>query len=157
MNFVRIVQSLADARVEFVVIGGWSAILHGSSHVTNDLDLCYSRTPENLRRLAEVMAPWHPRPAGFPPELPFVWDGRTLGNATVLTLDTDLGRIDLLAEVSGLGSWSDVIRNCVRVQAFEREVRTLSLADLIASKRAAGRPKDLLVLPELEGLAEAES
>ena len=76
-------------------------------------------------------------------------------NGTVFTLDTDLGRIDLLAEVAGLGSWDEVKGTCVRLPAFCREVLTLDLDSLIRAKRAAGRLKDLLVLPELESLLEA--
>lgn len=67
MNFVQAVQVLTDAGVEFAIIGGWPAIMHGSAHLTNDLDLCYSRTSANLERLARALAPYHPRPAGFPP------------------------------------------------------------------------------------------
>lgn len=129
--------------------------MHGSAHLTNDLDLCYSRTPANLRRLARALAPYHPRPADFPRELPFVGDDRTLGGGTVFTLDTDLGRIDLLAEVAGLGGWDEIRQGCVRLPAFDREVWTLDLPSLIRAKRAAGRPKDLLVLPELESLLDA--
>ena len=70
MNFVLAVQALTDAGLEYAIIDGWSAIMHGSAHLTNDLDLCYSRSPDNLRRLA--LAPYHPRPADFPRELPFV-------------------------------------------------------------------------------------
>ena len=155
MNFVLAVQALTDAGVEFAIIGGWSAIMHGSAHLTNDLDLCYSRNPDNLRRLARALAAYHPRPADFQPELPFVWDDRTLQRGTVLTLDTDLGRIDLLAEVAGLGGWDEIRKGCVRLPAFDREVWTLDLPSLIRAKRAAGRPKDLLVLPELESLLDA--
>ena len=155
MNFVLAVQALTDAGVEFAIIGGWSAIMHGSAHLTNDLDLCYSRNPDNLRRLARALAPYHPRPADFPRELPFIWDDRTLHSGTVFTLDTDLGRIDLLAEVAGLGGWDEIRKGCVRLPAFDREVWTLDLPSLIRAKRAAGRPKDLLVLPELESLLDA--
>jgi hypothetical protein len=155
MNFVEAVQVLTDAGVEFAIIGGWSAIMHGSAYLTYDLDLCYSRTPANLRRLAGALAPYHPRPADFPPELPFVWDDRTLHGGTVFTLDTDLGRIDLLAEVAGLGGWDEIRKGCVLLPAFDREVWTLDLPSLIRAKRAAGRPKDLLVLPELESLLDA--
>lgn len=155
MNFVQAVQILSDAGVEFAIIGGWSAIMHGSAYLTNDLDLCYSRVPANLERLARALAPYHPRPAGFPAELPFVWDEQTLHGGTVFTLDTDLGRIDLLAEVAGLGDWNEIRKGCVRLPAFDREVWTLDLPSLIRAKRAAGRPKDLLVLPELESLLEA--
>jgi hypothetical protein len=155
MNFVKAVQVLVDGGVDFVIIGGWSAILNGSLYLTNDLDLCYSRWPENLRRLATALAPFHPRPRGFPAELPFVWDEVTLRNGTIFTLSTDLGAVDLLAEVAGLGGFEQVREGSVQVQAFDREVWTLDLPNLIKSKRAAGREKDLRILPELEGLAEA--
>lgn len=105
MNFEAAVQHLCDAGVEFVVIGGWAAIFHGSAHVTSDLDICYSRDKENLRKLAGALAPHYPRPRGFPDNLPFVWDAATLANGTVFTLVTDLGIIDLLAEVSGIGAY----------------------------------------------------
>jgi hypothetical protein len=155
MNFIRAVQTLVDAGVEFVIIGGWSAILNGSSYVTNDLDICYSRQRENLKRLSAALAPYRPRLRDLPPDLPFIWDDQTLVNGTVFTLATDLGVIDLLAEVAGLGGFEDVKATSVRVQAFDREVWTLDLRGLIRSKRAAGRPKDLQILPELEGLLEA--
>ena len=155
MNFDVAIQRLCDARVEFVVIGGWAAIFHGSANVTNDLDICYSRDKENLRKLAEALAPFNPRPRAFPDDLPFVWDSTTLANSTVFTLITGLGIVYLLAEVSGIGTYEDVLRASVEVEAFDRNVRTLNLQALIQSKKAAGRQKDLLILPELEGLLEA--
>lgn len=108
MQFKRAIQALCDAQVEFIVIGGLSANLHGSARVTFDIDICYSRRTSNLKRLSAALAPFHPRPQGFPAELPFIWDETTLRNSTVLTLQTDLGEIDLLAEVAGLGGWDDV-------------------------------------------------
>lgn len=155
MNFIAAVQALVDAGADFVIIGGWSAILHGSSSITNDLDICYSRSPDNLKRLAAALAAFHPRLRDLPEDLPFVWDQATLRNAAFLTLSTDLGAIDLLAEVTGLGGFAEVKANSVLVQAFDREVWTLDLPALIRAKRAAGRAKDLQVLPELEGLLEA--
>lgn len=155
MNFEFALQHLSDEGVDFVVIGGWAAIFHGSAHVTNDLDICYSRDKENLRKLAGALAPYHPRPRGIPESLPFVWDAATLANGTVFTLNTDLGILDLLAEVSGIGSYAEVRAASVEVDAFDRRVRALDLRALILAKKAAGRPKDLLILPELEGLLEA--
>jgi hypothetical protein len=110
----------------------------------------------NLERLAQALAPYHPRLRDLPPGLPFVFDVVTLKNSTVMTLDTDLGAIDLLAEVAGLGSFEQVAADAVQVEAFGRTVRTLDLDSLIKSKRAAGREKDLRVLPELESLREAD-
>jgi hypothetical protein len=156
MNIKTAVQALCDAGVEFVIIGGWSAILQGSAYITNDLDVCYSRKTQNLKRLASALAPFHPRLRDLPPDLPFVWDETTLRNATLFTLTTDLGMVDLLAEVAGLGSFDQVKSRSVAVDAFERRVFSLDLKSLIEAKRAAGRDKDLLVLPELESLLEAQ-
>ena len=156
MSIDAAVRALVDADVEFVLIGGWSAIIHGSRYMTDDLDICYSRKPENLRRLARALAPYHPRLRGLPEGLPFIWDESTLRNGTVFTLVTDLGDIDLLGEVSGLGSFEEVKAGSYVAEAFGRQVRTLDLKSLIKAKRAAGRDKDLRVLPELESLLEAE-
>ena len=155
MNFELAIQRLCDAGVEFVVIGGWAAIFHGSANVTNDLDICYSRHKANLRKLAEALAPYHPRPRGFPADLPFVWDAATLANGTAFTLTTDLGIIDLLAEVAGVGAFTEVLAASVEVDAFGRRLRSLDLRSLIQAKKAAGRPKDLLIVPELESLLES--
>lgn len=155
MNFEAAVQRLCDAGVEFVIIGGWAAIFHGSVHVTNDLDICYSRDKENLNRLAACLAPYHPRPRDLGEDLPFVWDATTLANGTIFTLSTDLGIIDLLAEVPGIGAYPEAFVASIEVNVFDRPVRALNLSALVQAKRAAGRPKDLLLLPELEGLLEA--
>jgi hypothetical protein len=145
-----------DAEVEFIVIGGWSAILHGSARVTNDLDIYLSRKKENVRRLVVALAPYHPRLRDFSVERPFVRDEAALRNGIIFKFVTDVGCIDLLTEVNGLESFEEVKANAVKVQAFDRTVFTLDLRSLIKAKRATGRAKDLLGLPELEGLLEAE-
>jgi hypothetical protein len=154
MRIDAAVQALVDAGVEFVLIGGWAAILNGSARTTRDVDICYARTPENHTRLVAALSPFRPRPRDFPSELPFIWDAFTLANSTVFTLATTLGSIDLLAEVDGLGTFQQVKASAKIVEAFDRSVWTLDLRGLINSKRAAGRPKDLQALPELESLLE---
>src|SRR5277367_3511131 len=120
MQFENAVQALCDAGVDFVVIGGLAATLHGSAQVTYDLDICYSRVAVNLRRLVEALAPFHPRLRGIPDGLPFVWDETTLRNGTVFTLQTDIGEIDLLAEVTGLGAFDEVKQHSITVEARSR-------------------------------------
>jgi hypothetical protein len=111
MSLSKAVQVFVDAQVEFAIIGGWAAILHGSSYLTNDLHLCYSRASENLRRIVAALAHFHPRLRELPADLPFVWDEITLANGSVITVTTDLGPIDLLAEVAGIGGFDDVMAN----------------------------------------------
>jgi hypothetical protein len=155
MNFISAVQVLVDGGVEFIIIGGWCAILHGSVYVTRDLDICFSRRRDNLKRLAAALAPFQPRLRDLPQDLPFVWDESTFRNGTVFTLTTDLGIIDLLAEVAGVGAYEDAYNDSILVHSFGRDVRTLDLPALMRSKQAAGRPKDLELLGELQRLLDA--
>jgi hypothetical protein len=150
-----IVQALADADVEFVVIGGWAAILNGSLHATRDIDLCYARSAKNHERIVSALRAFHPRLRDVPQGLPFVWDVATLRNGSMFTLITTAGAVDLIAEVPGLGTYEQAKATAKLVDAFDRQIWVLDLRGLIASKRASGRPKDLQALPELEGLLEA--
>jgi hypothetical protein len=155
MQLERTIQALCDAGVDFVVIGGVSAAFHGSARVTFDLDISYARDSGNLKRLAAALKPFHPRLRDLPADLPFVWDETTLKNGTIFTLRTDLGELDLLAEVAGLGNYEEVKANSVMLKAYDRTFAALGLDGLIRAKRASGREKDLSALPELEGLLEA--
>ncbi|HKG15726.1 MAG TPA: hypothetical protein VKB12_20565 [Pyrinomonadaceae bacterium] len=148
------IEALARHEVEFIIVGGVAMNLHGSAHVTFDLDICYDRRRTNLKRIVAALAPYRPRLRGLPENLPSLWDEQALRSGTNFTLTTDIGDIDLLGEVAGVGSYSDAVMASVTVPLYGVECRVLTLDSLIASKRAAGRAKDLLVLPELEALRE---
>jgi predicted nucleotidyltransferase len=149
-----LIQSLANGGVEFILIGGVAATAHGSARLTQDVDAVYSRTPENLRRLAEALAPFKPYLRGAPPGLPFRWDVATLERGLNFTLTTELGPLDLLGEIPGGGTYLELEPGAIRIRVFEVDCLCLSLKQLIRSKRAAGRPKDLEALAELEALAD---
>ncbi len=143
--FVRLV----DRQVDFVVIGAVALILRGSSRVTSDLDICYDRRTENLQRLSDALAPFHPSLRGAPPGLPFRLDPATLKSGLNFTLMTTLGDVDLLGEVSGLGLYDVVKRLSSPVTLYDHDINVLSLNGLERAKRAAGRMKDLLDLAEI--------
>lgn len=90
----------------------------------------------------------------LPTDLPFVWDERTLQNGTNFTLETTIGEIDMLGEVAGVGDFEEVKAQSISAKLYGCDVLLLSLEGLIKAKKAAGRTKDLLVLPELEALQE---
>lgn len=146
------VKALADAAVNFVIIGGFAAVAQGATFLTRDLDICYERSPENLRRLAGALKPFHPRLRGAPEGMPFVFDERALAQGMNFTLQTDLGDIDLIGEATRFGGFREFIGDAAQMSLFGASFRVASLDALIRSKRAAGRPKDLNVLPELEAL-----
>jgi hypothetical protein len=148
------IRALFDANVEFVLIGGAAMQMQGSAHLTEDLDFCYSRSAKNLERLARAMAPHHPRLRGAPEGLPFRFDAATIKRGLNFTLMTDLGAIDFFGEVAGLGDYAEVKKNSDLMSIFDMDCLVLSLAGLIRAKKAAGRERDLEVIPELKGLLD---
>lgn len=147
--------ALARNKVDFVIVGGIAASLHGSAYATYDLDLCYSRSKKNLARLVDALTPLHPKLRDAPPGTPFIWDIGTVRQGFNFALTTDLGALDLFAEIPGLGGFEEVKKVSGEVKVFGHVCAVLSLPGLISAKRAAGRPKDLATLPELEALKEA--
>jgi hypothetical protein len=153
-----VVGLLASHQVEFVIVGGQAMIAQGSAHLTLDLDLCYRRTPSNCAALAKALAPVHPYLRGAPPGLPFRFDAPTIQAGLNFTLKTDVGDVDLLGEVSGIGNYEQVLAQSDELTVWGFKVRVLSLDGLIATKQAAARGKDhqhLLELEELKKLRDA--
>src|SRR6476660_8064965 len=99
IQLVKAAKVLKAADVEFVVVGGMALRSHGSAYLTEDLDICYSRSRANLEKIADALRPFNPRPRGFPQGIPFVWDSSMLKSGTNFTFTTDLCDIDLLGEV----------------------------------------------------------
>src|SRR6476620_54553 len=154
IDFQAALKTLTQRGVNFVVVGGYAATLHGSGYLTRDLDICYERTAENMARLVSALQPYHPSLRGAPPDLPFIFDVKTLSQGMNFTLQTDFGAIDLLGRIDGVGEFPDCARDAVAISSYGIECRVASLDALIRSKRAAGRAKDLNILPELEVLKE---
>jgi hypothetical protein len=154
VDFEGLIQALRQAAVEFIVVGGAAATAHGSARLTLDLDVVYGRSPANLARLAQALAPHSPYLRGAPPGLPFRWDEQTLRRGLNFTLTTALGDIDLLGEITGGGGYEALLPLSVELELFGASCRCLGLEKLIQVKRAAGRPKDLEAIAELEAILE---
>ncbi len=153
-DFKTLIETLSDAEVKFVIVGGLAAAAHGSARLTQDVDVVYSRTLENLARLVGALAPHHPYLRGAPPGLPFEWGERTLRRGLNFTLTTGLGDLDLLGEITGGGTYEEILPQSTTMDFFGRACRCLTLPALIHVKRAAGRPRDLEAVAELEALLE---
>lgn len=154
MKLEKTLRALYDEAVEFVIIGGAAMQLQGSAHITEDLDFCYDRTPKNFQRLAKALQPFHPLLRNAPEDLPFRFDAATIQRGLNFTLSTDLGALDFLGEVAGLGSYPKVKAASETMNIFGINHQVLSLEGLIKAKIAAGRNKDLNVLEELESLLD---
>ncbi len=157
-DFRRVLEALDSEGVRYVVIGGAALGFQGSAYRTEDIDIVYARDAGNVERLVTVLRRINPRlrVEGEPDGLPFVVDARTIANGGNFTLQTDLGDLDIMATIAGLGDYENVVRYADQLDLIDSTSSTpvLSLEGLIISKRAANRPKDLIVLPEIESLRE---
>ncbi|MEM6532496.1 MAG: hypothetical protein AAF654_07725 [Myxococcota bacterium] len=154
MKLRELLKRLTDHEVRFVVIGGVALIARGVQRATEDLDIAYARDRENLRRLATALAGIHPRLRGVEGDLPFVLDEASLRSGLNFTLDTDLGPLDLLGEVPGLGGFDHVDAAASELVISDTPLLVLTLDGLERAKRAAGRPKDLVDLGSIKALKE---
>ena len=153
-DFARLLRVLAEGHVDFIVIGGMAAVAHGSAHVTVDLDVVYARTDDNIERLATALEPLSPYLRGAPPGLPFRFDVDTIRAGLNFTLTTSAGDLDLLGEAIGAGTFANITGHTVTLEVFGVRTRFVDLETLIRLKRAAGRPKDLERIAELEALRD---
>jgi predicted nucleotidyltransferase len=155
-DFKALLRALAEGGVECILIGGVAAAVHGSTRLTLDVDVVYRRSPENIERLVLALTPYRPYLRGAPSGLPFRWQATTIERGLNFTLTTDVGDLDLFGEIAGGGAYEELLPYSVTIQVFGMECRCLRLERLIHVKRAAGRPKDLESVAELEAILEEQ-
>ena len=145
---------LGRYHIECVIIGGVASTLYGSAILTNDLDVCYARNAANIERLAKSLQSVNAKLRNAPPDLPFRLDSETLRRGLNFTFTTDVGSIDLLGEVRGVGFYEDVVEQSANYELFGYLFPVIEIKKLILAKRTAGRPKDMIAVFELEALLE---
>ena len=155
----RIVSTLARHRVVYVLVGGAAAVVHGSTLATEDVDITPARDRKNLDGLGDALRELGARirTANEPDGVEFPCDGRFLAAMPMmLNLTTDAGDLDLVLAPTGFADgYDDLLPRAVEVDLGDGViVLVAALDDLITSKRAANRPKDLAALPYLEALAD---
>jgi predicted nucleotidyltransferase len=150
LRLEALLDRLGRAEVDFVIVGGVAVVLQGYGRATKDLDITYATDAENLHRLGDVLTALNARLRGVAEDVPFVPDGRTLARTRLLTLDTDDGGLDLLADPPGAPPYATLRERADRVELDGVVVAVASLGDLLAMKRAAGRPQDLADIDALE-------
>lgn len=139
--------------VDFVVIGGIAAVLHGSARNTQDLDICFARDGANLTVLGRALTELEARLRRVADDVPFVPDAATLRRVQTLTMETVAGHFDILASPDGAPPYERLRSNAERYDLGAFAVLVASIDDLIAMKRAAGREKDIADIGELQAIA----
>lgn len=150
----HLIQRLCDADIEFVIVGGFAAMLHGSSLLTRDLDICAVLTAANVEKLRHAFRDLHPAHRLTSQKLSFLDNPEPGVEVHNLYLRTDLGPIDILSSIRGVGDFEHVGKGAVQVELFGRICRVISIDALIRAKEAMGREKDLLAAKELRAARE---
>lgn len=155
-EFEKMIRLLDENQIEYILIGGFAGAIHGSARLTSDIDIVYKRSKDNIQKLVNALKNHKPYLRGAPEGLPFVFDEKTLESGLNFTLTTDIGYIDLLAEVPG-GNYDNILPDTIFVDVYSHKICCVNLERLIQLKRASGRPKDLEAISELEIINENNS
>ena len=156
-DFTALLRLLTENEVEFIIVGGAAATAHGSARLTVDLDVVYKRSTENIARIVNGIRPIKPYLRGAPPGLPFDWSLETIAKGLNFTLITTLGALDLLGEIVGGGGYEQLFPETIEIEIAGVNCLCLNLERLIKVKRAAGRPKDLETVAELQQILDETS
>ena len=147
---VELLRRLSDGGVQYVIVGGVAAIVHGSARITEDLDVFAPLDHPNVVAIIKSLAGTRPR-WRHRPDLPVITpDNPQLEGLKNLYLVCDLGQMDVLGEMPEAGTYAEVARRAVEVDFRGILCRVVDLDTLITVKRTVGREKDRRALPELE-------
>jgi predicted nucleotidyltransferase len=150
----RLLQRLCDAEIDFVIVGGFAAMLHGSALLTRDLDVCALLTEANVAKLRDTFRELNPTHRFTPQRLSFLDNpdpGVPLKN---LYLQTEWGPVDILGSIMGVGDFDQVREASIEIELFGRKCRVIAVDALIKAKEAVGREKDKLAVKELRAIVE---
>lgn len=150
----HLIQRLSEAEIDFVIVGGFAGILHGSSLVTRDLDVCAVLSRENVAKLRNALQDLNPTHRQTPQRLSFLENPSPEVEVKNLYLGTTLGPVDILSSIKGVGDYARVREASVEIEIFGRRCRVISIEDLIRAKESLARPKDLLAAQELRAILE---
>jgi hypothetical protein len=148
-NLSELTRKLVEAQVEFVLIGGFAAVAHGATLVTRDVDICCRFSEHNLSRIQKALSGLHPV-ASSRPDLPLDLTTEQCTRLKNLYLKTDLGVLDCLGEVLGIGNFDAVLRQSVQVELPFGPCRILDIDGLIRAKEAMNRDHDRITVRQLQ-------
>ena len=151
MNDLKnLLEFLVKSPLDFVIVGGFAAVLHGCNQTTRDIDICLVLSPDQIQVLRQVLVSLKPKLRTKPDKPSFLVEPQDLAEIKTLHLDTDLGVLDIISHVEGVGDFYDVLRRAEEIGLYGGSCFLISIDDLIKSKKALGRHRDLAVVEELE-------
>jgi len=155
-DFPNLLRRLVGAGVDFVIVGGYAGVVHGCTLVTQDVDICCNFTPGNLLALQKAIADLHAVHRMTPGRQPLELTAENASQFRNLYLDTDLGHLDCLSEIEGLGGYDEVAKASQTIEIDGLPLRVLTIDALITAKEAMNRPRDREAVRQLRAIKELE-
>ena len=156
-NLQHLLKFLIHSPFDFVIVGGFAAVLHGCNQTTRDLDVCLVLSPDEIQLLRQNLKSLNPRHRALKTKPSFLIFPENLTDVKNLYLETDLGVLDIIANVEGVGDYYNVLRNAEEIELYGGHCFLISLDDLIKSNKALGRHRDLIVVDELVAIKKQNS
>jgi hypothetical protein len=156
-DFFDLLERLVEADVDFVIIGGFAGVIHGCTYLTQDIDICCDFSPANLLALQKAVSNLHPVHRMTPRQKKLELTEKNCGRFKNLYLDTDIGQLDCVSFIDGLGDYQKVRRASELVEVRDTKLRVLSLNALIKAKKAMNRPRDKQALLQLEAIKKLKN
>jgi hypothetical protein len=156
-DFITLLERLSNADVDFVIIGGFAGIVHGCTYVTQDIDICCDFSPTNLLALQKAVSNLHPVHRMTPKRKKLELTEKNCRQLKNLYLDTDIGQLDCVSFIDGLGDYQKVRRASELIEVRNTKLRVLSLNALIKAKKAMNRPRDKEALLQLEAIKKLKN
>ena len=149
-DLLNLLQRLARASVDFVIVGGYAGVVHGCTYLTQDVDICCDFSPGNLLALQAAIADLHPVHRMTPARKPLELTAESAAQFKNLYLDTDLGHLDCLSEIRGVGGYEQVKQASEPIEVEGVQLWVLTLDALITAKQAMNRPRDKEAIRQLK-------
>jgi hypothetical protein len=156
-DFYSLLKKLSQSQVDFVLIGGFASVTHGCTEITEDIDICCDFNPANLLKLQKALADLHPVHRMTPNKIPLELTEESCKDLKNLYLDTDLGQLDCVSFVQGVGGFEEVKSRSESVSTEDTSYLVLSIDALIRSKKSMGRPRDKEAVIQLESIKEMQN
>jgi len=156
-GFLKLIERMKKGGVKFVLVGGFAGVVHGCTYVTQDIDICCNFSAANLLALQKALKELHPVHRMTPqrPKLKLTVESCT--RFKNLYLDTDIGQVDCLASIQGLGDYQDVEKlSEIRDLGGGLRIRVLTIDSLIKARKAMNRPRDREAVLQLETIKKLQ-
>lgn len=151
-NRSDLITRLAKAGVDFVIVGGFAGAVYGCTYLTQDIEICCNFSVENLLKLQKALFDLNPVHRMTPSRNKLELTSENCAQYKNLYLDTDIGQLDCLSVIDGVGNYERVKKKSMLIEVADVQLRVLGIDALIEAKKVMNRPRDKEAILQLEAI-----